>query len=34
MALDVNAASREDLVALMGIGEECANTIIRVRPFN
>jgi hypothetical protein len=34
MALDVNVASREDLVALMGIGEERADAIIQARPFN
>jgi competence ComEA-like helix-hairpin-helix protein len=34
MSLDVNDASREDLVALAGIGEDRADAIIRARPFS
>ena len=33
MALDINTASREELVALKGIGEELASAIIRARPL-
>ena len=33
MALNVNAASREELVALIGLGEELASAIIRARPI-
>ena len=31
--MDVNTATREDLVALSGIGEEIADAIIQARPF-
>lgn len=31
---DVNAASREELIALEGVGEELADAIIAARPFN
>ena len=33
MSIDVNTASREILIALRGISEELANTIISLRPF-
>jgi 3-methyladenine DNA glycosylase/8-oxoguanine DNA glycosylase len=33
MSIDVNTASREVLIALRGIGEELADTIIGLRPF-
>lgn len=33
MVVDVNTASREDLMAVAGIGEELADAIMRSRPF-
>ena len=33
MTMDVNAASRKDLIAVTGIGEELAGAITRARPF-
>jgi hypothetical protein len=33
MSIDVNTASREVLIALRGISEELADTIIGLRPF-
>ena len=33
MVIDVNTASREALIAVVGIGEELADAIMRSRPF-